>query len=125
MSNDNKMLREYVKEVISEKSDLISTQSGLYFLIYDTSELLNNILLGMRVIKGVATVYQRDSIKRSGSRARVPIELSYTVPTNYGGADQYLRDLEKATRGLKGVISLIRNPQAGDKNRWGRGKSFK
>jgi len=125
MSDDNKILREYVKEVISEKSNLIPTQSGFYFLIYDTAELLNNILLGMRVIKGVATVYQRDSIKRSGQRAKVPIELSYTVPTNYGGADQYLRDLEKATRGLKGVIGLVKNSQAGDKNKWNRGKSFK
>jgi len=108
MASSKSIITENFK---SGRSDMIYLLEGHYILEFPRKELLNNVLTRIRVLKGIATVYQRDTIKRSGERSFVPIEVGYIVPDGYGGRAQFEEDMKSAIRKSKGVISIRhRNP---------------
>ena len=103
------LIRNVVQQVISEqnaKRKIIDTVSKTYVMIYDNAYLLNNLLTKIRVMEGVATVYQRDAIKKIGSRSKVPVEISYMAPEGSGGDEVYLSDLLGKVKATKGIIRL-------------------
>ena len=105
------LLRDTIRELISEqekKRKIISTFTVTYILVFDNSYLLNNVLTKIRVMEGVSTVYQRDTIKRSGNRSRVTIELSYLPTEGTGGSQAFLERLTSSIRHIDGVVRLDR-----------------
>ena len=88
------------------RSDLIRPTDSHYILVYPKGELLNNILTRIRVLRGIATVYQRDTIKKSGNRSFVPIEVGFIVPEGYGGREKFEEDMKASIRKIKGVAEL-------------------
>ena len=96
--------------IISEqafgRSDLIRPTEAHYILVYPKGELLNNILTRIRVLRGIATVYQRDTITKSGNRSFVPIEVGFIVPEGYGGSEKFENDMVAAIKKVKGVAEL-------------------
>ncbi len=106
------LIRNVVQQVISEqnaKRKIIDTVSKTYVMIYDNSYLLNNLLTKIRVMEGVATVYQRDAIKKIGSRSKVPVEISFIPTEGAGGSNIFLEDLLSSVKALKGVVRLEKN----------------
>jgi hypothetical protein len=95
-----------MKRSLKEKSEVLDLSYMKYRLSYSNKSLLSNILTGIRVIRGVSVVYQRDSIKKSGNVMIVPIELGYLKPEGYGSTDTYIQDFENAARKIKGVIKI-------------------
>jgi hypothetical protein len=87
-------------------SDLIRPSEAHYILVYPKGELLNNILTRIRILRGIATVYQRDTISKSGNRSFVPIEIGFIVPEGYGGRDKFENDMIVSIRKVKGVAEL-------------------
>jgi len=96
--------------IISEqafgRSDLIRPTEAHYILVYPKGELLNNILTRIRILRGVATVYQRDTITKSGNRSFVPIEIGFIVPEGYGGREKFEEDMTASIKKVKGVAEL-------------------
>ena len=88
------------------KSDLIRPSEAHYILVYPKDVVLNNVLTRIRVLRGVATVYQRDTITKSGNRSFVPIEVGYIVPEGYGGREKFENDMVAAIKKVKGVAEL-------------------
>ena len=95
-----------INEQAFGKSDLIRPSESHYILVYPKGVLLNNVLTRIRVLRGVATVYQRDTISKSGNRSFVPIEVGYIVPEGYGGREKFENDMEDSIRKVKGVAEL-------------------
>lgn len=106
------LIRNIVRQVISEQNDkrkIIDPVSKTYVMIYDNSFLLNNLLTKIRVMEGVATVYQRDAIKKVGNRSRVPIEISFIPTSGAGGTGPFLENLISSVKALKGIVRLEKN----------------
>ena len=91
---------------MNEAKDPIKLSEKTYRIVYTDKTLLSNVLTSIRVIRGVSVVYQRDSIKKSGNKMAVPLEVGYVMPPGYGGRDKYLSDLETAIKRIPGVVSL-------------------
>tara|TARA_R110000803_G_scaffold16568_5_gene45422 strand:- start:3799 stop:4140 length:342 start_codon:yes stop_codon:yes gene_type:complete len=96
------------QEFRSNKSDLIKTVDGHYILVYPKRALLNNVLTEIRILPGIATVYQRDTIKKNGGRNYVPIEIGYITPSGYGGQEKFEDDMVVSIRKISDVVSLSR-----------------
>ena len=91
---------------INEAKEPIKLAEKTYRIVYTNKTLLSNVLTSIRVIRGVSVVYQRDSIKKSGNKMSVPLEVGYVMPPVYGGREKYLSDLETAIKRIPGVISM-------------------
>ena len=110
------LIRDMVKQAISEqreavseqnsKRSIIDTSSRTYIMVYDNSYLLNNLLTRIRVLEGVSTVYQRDAIKKVGNTSKVPVEISYLAIEGTGGDSAFLEELLKKVRSVKGITRL-------------------
>ena len=96
---------------MNEAKDPIKLSEKTYRIVYTDKTLLSNVLTSIRVIRGVSVVYQRDSIKKSGNKMIVPLEVGYVMPPGYGGRDKYLSDLETAIKRIPGVINLKDAPK--------------
>ena len=94
------------------RSDLIRPSEAHYVLVYPKGELLNNILTRIRILRGIATVYQRDTITKSGNRSFVPIEVGFMVPEGYGGREKFEEDMQASIRKVKGVAELRKTKKA-------------
>ena len=96
--------------IISEqafgRSDLIRPSEAHYILVYPKGVLLNNVLTEIRILRGIATVYQRDTITKSGNRSFVPIEVGFIVPEGYGGREKFEEDMTASIKKIKGVTEL-------------------
>ena len=96
--------------IISEqafgRSDLIRPSEAHYILVYPKGVLLNNVLTEIRILRGIATVYQRDTITKSGNRSFVPIEIGFIVPEGYGGREKFEEDMTASIKKIKGVTEL-------------------
>ena len=95
-----------INEQAFGSSDLIRPSEAHYILVYPKGELLNNILTRIRILRGIATVYQRDTITKSGNRSFVPIEVGFIVPEGYGGKDKFEEDMITSIKKVKGVAEL-------------------
>ena len=104
MASSKSILSE--QKFVRERSDLIRPIEAHYLLAYPKGELLNNILTRVRVLSGVATVYQRDTIKKKTGRNYVPIEIGFVMPPGYGGREKFESDLIESIRKIKGIGSL-------------------
>jgi hypothetical protein len=95
-----------VNEQAFGRSDLIRPAEAHYILVYQKGTLLNNVLTRIRILRGIATVYQRDTITKSGNRSFVPIEVGFIVPEGYGGREKFEKDLMASIKKVKGVAEL-------------------
>jgi hypothetical protein len=98
-----------INEQAFGRSDLIRPSEAQYVLVYQKGTLLNNVLTRIRILRGIATVYQRDTITRSGNRSIVPIEVGFIAPEGYGGREKFEKDLVASIKKVKGVAELRRH----------------
>ncbi len=101
-----------INEQAFGRSDLIRPVEAHYILVYQKGTLLNNVLTRIRILRGVATVYQRDTITKSGNRSFVPIEVGFIVPEGYGGREKFEADLTASIKKVKGVAELRKHKAA-------------
>ena len=94
------------------RSDLIRPSEAHYILVYPKGVLLNNVLTEIRILRGIATVYQRDTITKSGNRSFVPIEVGFIVPEGYGGREKFEEDMMASIKKIKGVAELRKHKAA-------------
>ena len=64
------------------------------------------MLTEIRILRGIATVYQRDTITKSGNRSFVPIEVGFIVPEGYGGREKFENDMLASIKKVKGIAEL-------------------
>ena len=95
-----------INEQAFGRSDLIRPSEAHYILVYPKGVLLNNVLTHIRILRGIATVYQRDTITKSGNRSFVPIEIGFIVPEGYGGREKFEEDMTASIKKIKGVAEL-------------------
>ncbi len=95
-----------INEQAFGRSDLIRPSEAHYILVYPKGALLNNVLTRIRILRGIATVYQRDTITKSGNRSFVPIEIGFIVPEGYGGREKFEEDMTASIKKIKGVAEL-------------------
>ena len=95
-----------INEQAFGRSALIRPAEAHYILVYTKGTLLNNVLTEIRILRGIATVYQRDTISKSGNRSFVPIEVGFIVPEGYGGREKFEEDMKASIRKIKGVADL-------------------
>ena len=95
-----------INEQAFGRSALIRPAEAHDILVYTKGTLLNNVLTEIRILRGIATVYQRDTISKSGNRSFVPIEVGFIVPEGYGGREKFEEDMKASIRKIKGVADL-------------------
>jgi len=95
-----------INEQAFGRSALIRPSEAHYILVYSKGTLLNNVLTEIRILRGIATVYQRDTITKSGNRSFVPIEVGFIVPEGYGGREKFENDMLASIKKVKGVAEL-------------------
>ena len=101
-----------INEQAFGRSALIRPSEAHYVLVYHKGTLLNNVLTRIRILRGIATVYQRDTIKKSGNRSYVPIEVGFIVPEGYGGREKFEEDMTASIKKIKGVAELRKHKRS-------------